>query len=214
MTGSARAVLFDVDGTLLDVLVNLRRVWGFWARRHDLDGDEVYAVALRTRPTETFAQVAPDRDPDACLAVLHELEDQDARSGRYGAFAGAGALLHALPPDAWGVVTSNYAHRVRTRFERTSLPMPEVLVDASAVSRGKPHPEGYLAAAAALGRLPEQCLVLEDGLTGVQAARAAGMTVCAVNVPSDSPPAKQADLHFATLAEAVDDVLAWVTTPP
>jgi hypothetical protein len=151
---AARAVLLDVDGTLLDNLANQRRVWGAWADRFALDADAVFACALRTTPRETFAQVAPDRDPGDCLAVLHEIEDHDARAGSYTAFAGARKLLRRLPPDAWAVVTSNYAHRVAIRFERLGLPRPPVVIDAEAVARGKPDPQGYIRAAAELGVAP------------------------------------------------------------
>ncbi len=122
--------------------------------RFGLDPDEVYRVALRTRPVETFALVAPDRDPRACLAALHELEDEDVRSGVYTAFDGASALLHALPPGSWALVTSNYAHRVRGRFARTGLPVPEVIVDAAAVEQGKPSPGPYLLAAERVDATP------------------------------------------------------------
>ncbi|MEU1049666.1 hypothetical protein ABZ400_31560, partial [Streptomyces sp. NPDC005897] len=71
-----------------DAVDNQRRVWHVWAQRYDLDPDEVCQVALRTRPMETFAQDVPDRDPRKCLAALHELEDEDVRSGVYTAFDG------------------------------------------------------------------------------------------------------------------------------
>jgi len=121
-----KCVLFDVDGTLIDAARNQREVWGTWARRYGLDGDDVYQVALRTRPVETFAQVAPDRDPRECLAVLHELEDEDVRTGGYTAFDGAAELLRGLQSERWALVTSNYEHRVRGRFARTGLPTPGV----------------------------------------------------------------------------------------
>ena len=101
-----------------------RRVWGAWAERYGLDPGEVYQVALRTRPMETFAHVVPNHDPRECLAALHELEDEDVRSGLYTAFDGASELLNALPPEAWALVTSNDEHRVRGRFARTGLPVP------------------------------------------------------------------------------------------
>lgn len=94
--GRTKYVLFDVDGTLIDAVSNQRRVWETWAERYGLDADEVYRVALRTRPMETFAQVAADRDPRECLAALHELEDDDVRSGVYAAFDGASELLHTV----------------------------------------------------------------------------------------------------------------------
>lgn len=170
-------VLFDVDGTLIDAVANQRRVWETWAGRYRLDADEVYRVALRTRPMETFAQVAPDQDPVECLAALHELEDDDVRSGVYAAFDGASELLATLPTASWALVTSNYEHRVRGRFARTGLPLPRVIVDAATVEEGKPSPVPYLLAAEQLGAEPEDCLVIEDAPSGIEAGLRAGMTV-------------------------------------
>ncbi|MFJ9808146.1 HAD family hydrolase [Streptomyces sp. NPDC101158] len=201
-------VLFDVDGTLMDAVENQRRVWHAWADRHGLDGDEVYGVALRTRPVETFAAVAPGADPDACLALLHELEDEDVRTGTYAAFDGAAELLHALPADRWALVTSNYEHRVRGRFDRTGLPMPGLIVDAASVSEGKPSPVPYLLAAEKLGADPADCLVIEDAPSGVRSGIAAGMTVWTVNTPS---PADGSHRHFGSLAEAAPEILARVS---
>ncbi|MGW2020152.1 HAD family hydrolase [Streptomyces sp. NPDC001927] len=209
-SGAMSYVLFDVDGTLIDAVDNQRLVWRTWAERYGLDADEVYRVALRTRPLETFAQVAPDQDPQKCLAVLHELEDEDVRCGVYAAFDGASQLLSALRPGAWALVTSNYEHRVRGRFARTGLPVPEVLVDAAAVEEGKPSPVPYLQAAARLGALPEDCLVIEDALSGVQSGLRAGMTVWGVNAPAAVDGVHR---HFGTLREAVRDILDFVSGP-
>ncbi|MFI8518865.1 HAD family hydrolase [Streptomyces sp. NPDC085481] len=208
---SKNFVLFDVDGTLMDAVENQRRVWHAWADRYGLDGDEVYAVALRTRPVETFATVAPGRDSDECLALLHALEDEDVRTGTYAAFDGAAELLNALPGDRWALVTSNYEHRVRGRFERTGLPMPELIVDAASVSEGKPSPVPYLRAAEILGADPADCLVIEDAPSGVRSGLGAGMTVWTVNTTS---PAEGSHRHFATLAEAAPEILARVAGSP
>ncbi|MEU9165120.1 HAD-IA family hydrolase [Streptomyces sp. NPDC048424] len=205
-----RYVLFDVDGTLIDAVDNQRLVWRTWAERYGLDPDEVYRVALRTRPMETFAQVAPHRDAQKCLAALHELEDEDVRSGTYAAFDGAAELLNALRPGAWALVTSNYEHRVRGRFARTGLPVPEVLVDAAAVEEGKPSPVPYLQAAARLGAQPEDCLVIEDAPSGVQSGLRAGMTVWGVNTPAAVDGVHR---HFGSLHEAVRDILAFASGP-
>lgn len=211
MPGPGKCVLFDVDGTLIDAVDNQRRVWGTWAGRYGLDAADVYRVALRTRPMETFAEVASDQDPGECLALLHELEDEDVRSGVYGAFAGAAELLRALPPRSWALVTSNYEHRVRGRFARTGLPVPPVLVDAAAVDEGKPSPVPYLLAAERLGVRPEDCLVIEDAPSGVEAGLRAGMTVWAVNTPTPAPGAHR---HFPTLREAAPEILAFARSRP
>ncbi|GAA2787128.1 HAD-IA family hydrolase [Streptomyces showdoensis] len=202
---SKDSILFDVDGTLMDAVANQRRVWHEWAGRYGLDGDEVYAVALRTRPVETFAAVVPGADPAECLALLHALEDEDVRTGTYAAFDGAAELLAALPTGRWALVTSNYEHRVRGRFERTGLPLPELIVDAASVSEGKPSPVPYLRAAEILGADPAECLVIEDAPSGVRSGRAAGMTVWTVNTPT---PAEGSQRHFGTLAEAAPEILA------
>lgn len=204
--GSVRHVLFDVDGTLIDAVANQRRVWETWAARHGLDPVAVHRVALRTRPLETFAEVAPEQDPQACLAALHELEDEDVRSGVYAAFDGAAELLSGLPSGRWALVTSNYAHRVRGRFARTGLPVPGVVVDAACVEEGKPSPVPYLLAAERLGARPQDCLVIEDAPSGVESGLRAGMTVWGVNTPA---PVDGVHRHFTSLREAVPAVLAF-----
>lgn len=206
--GAKKYVLFDVDGTLIDAVDNQRRVWRVWAERHGLDPDEVYHVALRTRPVETFAQVVPDRDPQECLALLHELEDEDVRSGVYAAFDGASELLEALPPGSWALVTSNYEHRVLGRFARTGLPAPEVIVDAASVEEGKPSPVPYLLAARRLGAEPQDCLVIEDAPSGVRSGLRAGMTVWGVNA---AVPVDGVHRHFGSLSEAAGAILAHVS---
>jgi sugar-phosphatase len=127
--------------------------------------------------------------------VLHELEDEDVRSGVYDAFDGASQLLSTLPSGCWGLVTSNYEHRVRGRFARTGLPVPSVLVDAAAVDEGKPSPVPYLLAAERLGAKPEE------------SGRRAGMTVWGVNTPVAVDGVHR---HFGSLREALPDILAFV----
>ncbi|MFF4038169.1 HAD family hydrolase [Streptomyces sp. NPDC001816] len=208
-SGRTKYVLFDVDGTLIDAVSNQRRVWGTWAERYGLDADEAYQVALRTRPLETFAQVAADQDAHECLATLHELEDEDVRSGVYTAFDGAAELLHGLPPASWALVTSNYEHRVRGRFERTGLPLPDVIVDAAAVAEGKPSPVPYLQAAAQLCAEPGDCLVIEDAPSGVRSGLRAGMTVWGVNAAA---AVEGVHRHFVSLREAVPHILAFASS--
>ncbi|MFB7326242.1 HAD family hydrolase [Streptomyces sp. NPDC056190] len=113
-----------------------------------------------------------------------------------------------LRSGVWALVTSNYEHRVRGRFARTGLPVPEVLVDAAAVKEGKPSPVPYLQAAARLGAKPEDCLVIEDAPSGVQAGLRAGMTVWGVNTPAAENGVHR---HFDSLREAVSDILAFAS---
>jgi sugar-phosphatase len=160
------------------------------------------------RPTETFQLVCPDEDPERCLRVLATLEDHDARTGRYGEFPGAADLLRSLPTGSWGLVTSNYEHRVRIRFQRLGLPLPAVIVDAAAVGRGKPDPAPYLLAARRLGADPVGCLAVEDSRSGVHSAAAAGMRVISVNTPDPVPGSHH---HFDTLRAASREIRAFIS---
>jgi mannitol-1-/sugar-/sorbitol-6-phosphatase len=94
-----------------------------------------------------------------------------------GPLPGAVRLLDTLPKRSWGVATSGVRRIATARLRRAGLPVPPVLVCAEDVTRGKPSPDTYLLAARELGVSPPDCLVVEDAPAGVQAARAAGMTV-------------------------------------
>jgi sugar-phosphatase len=164
-------------------------------------------LAVRTSwswPASATSAGSPRRSSDH----MHELEDEDVRSGVYAAFDGASELLHGLPPEAWALVTSNYEHRVRGRFLRTGLPFPTVIVDAAAVQEGKPSPVPYLQAAARLGAEPGDCLVIEDAPSGVRSGLRAGMTVWGVNAAA---AVEGVHRHFVSLREAVPHILAFVS---
>ncbi|MFF2277273.1 HAD family hydrolase [Agromyces sp. NPDC058126] len=202
-----RAVLFDVDGTLLDALDGQRRIWGRWAEQRGLDAERVYEVALRTRPLETAAEFLPAAEVGASIAEFDALEDAEAEHGELRGIPGAAELLAALPGGAWAVVTSNAERRVVRRFARLGLPVPSVVVDNAASERGKPAPDPYLLAAQRLGAPPADCLVVEDSPSGVTAGLAAGMTVWSVN---RAVPVEGAHRHFAALADAAPAILRFV----
>jgi sugar-phosphatase len=105
-------------------------------------------------------------------------------------------------------VTSNYEHRVRGRFARTGLPVPDVIMDAASVEEGKPSPVPYLLAAKRLGAEPADCLVIEDAPSGVQSGLRADMTVWGVNAPVAVDGVHR---HFGSLREAVRDILAFTS---
>jgi len=200
------AVLFDVDGTLIDAIAGQRRIWALWAREFGLDPATVYEVALRTRPVDTAAELLPRHDHRAAAARFDELEDVDAAHGEVLAVGGAASLLAALQGRLWALVTSNAERRVVRRFERVGLPLPEVIVDNAATARGKPAPDPYLRGAELLGVDRRDCLVIEDSPSGVAAGMSAGMTVWSVNRAGTVPGAARG---YSTLADAVLDILAF-----
>ena len=126
------------------------------------------------------------------------------------ACAGADRLIRALPRERWAVVTSGSRLLALARLRAGGIPVPRVLMTADDVRRGKPDPEGYLAAAGRLGLRPDACVVIEDTPAGVLAARAAGCRVIGVTGVTGAltSTADGPDLVVKTLADlgsAVDD---------
>lgn len=172
-------LLSDLDGVLVDSGAAIARVYRDWARRHGLDEAHVVASAQGRPSREVVRVCAPSLDVAAESAAIDagHLADQDG----VVAIAGAAVLLASTPPERLAVVTSCSTKLARARLRAAGLPRPRVCVSADDVSRGKPDPEGYLRAAAALGVVdPGACVVLEDAPAGVEAGRAAGMFVIAV----------------------------------
>ena len=203
-----RAVLFDVDGVLLDSAAGYREVWSRWCALRSLDLERTWAATHGRRPVETVAEVAPHLVPQDEHAVLRRLLGEVG--DRFPAFAAAAPLLASLAPDAWGVVTSGQRETVLARFTASGLRHPAVLVDGDDVDRGKPSPEGYLLAARLLGAPPSACLVVEDAPAGVRAGTSAGMTVLAVATTHPSDELAEADRVVASLAEAAPEVRRWL----
>jgi sugar-phosphatase len=175
------AVLFDMDGTLVESATAMDRHTRMWARRHSLDPEKVIRAAHGRRDIDFIRELAPDADPYAELAWFDHLSCTDTDGVR--AAPGAPGLLGTLPPRRWGLVTSATRRVARSRMAAAGLPLPDVVVCAEDVTAGKPSPEGYLAAAARVGAPPSRCLVIEDAEVGLRAARAAGMPALAVAGP-------------------------------
>ena len=168
------AILFDLDGVLVDSTKSVEREWRVWAKEHGIDGDAVMAIAHGVRSREVIRVVAPHLDAEA---EARKLEDREASDDGLVVMPGAVELVSAIPQGRWGVVTSGTRRLASARLRLAGVPTPEVLVAADDASYGKPHPEPYLKGAERLGLKPEECLVIEDAPAGIQAAHAAGMKV-------------------------------------
>ena len=172
------AVLFDLDGVLVDSAAVVVRTWRGWAERRGLDAGRVLEVAHGRRSNEIVRLFAPDLDVESEASELERIETEDLEGVR--GIEGARELLSSLPADGWTVVTSGSRALATRRMEHVGLPLPERFVSADDVENGKPHPEAYLMGAEILGVRPEACVVVEDAPAGVSAARSAGMRAIAV----------------------------------
>jgi sugar-phosphatase len=175
---SCKAILFDLDGVLVDSAECVERTWREWATRHRLDPESVIAVAHGRRTIETVQLVAPQLSAEVELTSLAASESTTSE-GVYE-IMGARELLELLPADKWAIVTSGIRAVAEFRLRHAVLPVPRVMICADEIERGKPDPEGYLTAAARLGYFDADCLVIEDAPAGIEAARSAGMRVIAI----------------------------------
>ena len=178
------AILFDLDGVLVDSTKSVEREWRVWAKEHGIDGDAVMAIAHGVRSREVIKAVAPHLDAE--MEAL-KLENREASDDGLVVMPGAIELVHSIPKDSWGVVTSGTRRLASARLRLAGVPDPKVLVAADDVSNGKPHPEPYLKGAERLGVKPEECVVIGDAPAGIQAAHAAGMK--AIGLASTYPGA-------------------------
>lgn len=197
---AADALLFDLDGVLVDSTANVERHWRDWATSNGLDVERILSVVHGRRAIDSIREQAPHLDAERELAKLVEAEMRDT-SGIL-VFPGAAALLASIPRGRWAIVTSGTHGVASARLRAAALPIPDVLVTADRVKRGKPDPEGYLAAADALGMAAAGCIVVEDAPAGVEAARRAGMRCVAITSTHE-----EGELRSATVtAQALPDI--------
>jgi sugar-phosphatase len=175
---AADALLFDLDGVLVDSTANVERHWRDWATSNGLDAEHILSVVHGRRAIDSIREQAPHLDAEHELATLVDAEMRDT-SGIL-VFDGAAELLASIPRDRWAIVTSGTHGVASARLHTARLPIPDVLITADRVARGKPDPEGYLIAAKALGFTAARCIVVEDAPAGVEAAVRAGMRCIAI----------------------------------
>ncbi|MHA5054244.1 HAD family hydrolase [Streptomyces sp. SD15] len=178
---TARALLLDMDGTLVNSDAVVERCWRGWADRHGLDGDEVMKVVHGRQGYASMAVLLPNRPmeqnhADNARMLAEETADMDG----VVAIPGAPEFLASLAGLPHALVTSADVALSSARMAAAGLELPDVRVTAESVGASKPDPEGFLKGAAELGVAPEDCVVFEDSGAGISAGRAAGMRVVGV----------------------------------
>ncbi|RSS86850.1 HAD family hydrolase [Streptomyces sp. WAC02707] len=178
---TARALLLDMDGTLVNSDAAVERVWRRWADRHGLDGDEVMKVLHGRQGYASMALLLPDRPMEQNHADnARMLAEETADTEGVVAIPGAPEFLASLRGLPHALVTSADVPLSTARMAAAGLAQPDVRVTAESVGASKPDPEGFLKGAAELGVDPADCIAFEDSGAGIAAARAAGMRVVGV----------------------------------
>ncbi|MFJ8078546.1 HAD-IA family hydrolase [Streptomyces sp. NPDC096176] len=212
---TARALLLDMDGTIVNSDAVVERVWRTWAVEHGLDADEALKVVHGRQGYATMAALLPDRPMEQNHADNRVLLAQEtADTEGVIPVTGAPAFMAAVAGLPHALVTSADLPLATARMNAAVLPMPQVRVTAECVGASKPDPEGFLKGAAELGFAPEECVAFEDSEAGITAARAAGMRVVGVGPRAAvmTPDIHVPDLTHLTVTAHRDGTIA-LSTP-
>jgi sugar-phosphatase len=193
------AILFDLDGVLVDSTGSVSRQWTRWAEEHGIDPRKVVETAHGVRTIEIVRRLAPHLDAESEVKRLEKREADDHHG--VSVMPGAAELLKSVPEARWCVVTSGTRYLATARLKLGNLPTPKVLVSADEVSKGKPDPEPYLMGAKLLGMNPVECLVIEDAPAGIRAAHAGGMKAIAITSTYTASALVEADTVIQKLAQ-------------
>ena len=180
---SCSALLFDMDGVLIDSTPAVARVWHQWAIEHGLDPDEVVHRAHGRPSVATIRDLLPNSDIEAEDREVErrEIEDLDGVVPLPGVIE----LLNSLPAERWTIVTSCTRPLALVRLRAAGLPTHTKLITSTDITNGKPHPEPYLKGASLLGYPAADCVVVEDAPAGIRAGKAAGARVIAFPTTMD-----------------------------
>ena len=174
---TCNAMLFDLDGVLIDSTHVVTRVWREWAQEQGFDPEEVVHQAHGRPSISTVRHFLPNAD--------HELENREVERREIAdvegivVWPGTRELLAALPADRWTIVTSCTRALAEVRLRAAGLPVPPRLITSNDVKNGKPDPEPYVKGATVLGFRPQDCVVVEDVPAGIRAGKGSGARVIA-----------------------------------
>lgn len=187
-------LLFDMDGVLISSIGSVLRSWRVWAKHYGLPNAEKVEIPHGVRAIDIMKQLKPDVDAVEGLKLIEDIEVADTAD--LEVLAGVRVLLGNLPAHRWAIVTSATRKLMLSRLKTAGLPLPDRIISADEVKRGKPDPEPYRRGAEMLGVSSHECLVFEDAPSGVRAGVAAGCKVLGVLGTHDAEELRAAGANW------------------
>jgi mannitol-1-/sugar-/sorbitol-6-phosphatase len=195
------ALLFDLDGVLIDSTPAVARVWHRWAIEHGFNPEEVVARAHGRPSLTTVREYLPNADHAAENREVERREIADLAG--VVPLPGALELLASLPEGRWTIVTSCTRALAEVRIQAAGLRLPKKMITSNDVVYGKPNPEPYRKGALLLGFQAAECVVVEDAPAGIEAGKAAGARVMAFTTTVSAARTRAAGADW-TLRNAAD----------
>ncbi len=194
-----KAIIFDLDGILVNSNPIAERHWKVWAEANGISLEDILAIHHGRPTAQTIAEVAPHLDAASEAARKEKIEADDLDG--LSRYPGTGALIDKLPDSQWALATSGTRRTARKRLGAVNFAEPAILVTADDVTRGKPDPAPYLLAARGLGIPIEDCIVIEDAPAGIRSAKTAGARVIAITSTNASDALSEADFILSDLRD-------------
>ena len=193
-TVTARALLFDMDGVLINSIPAVTRVWTRWSNERGFHAPDVLRLAHGRPSIATLRDLLPNADHEAENRRIEQDEIDDLEG--IVPLPGVQALLSALPLESWAIVTSCTRALANARIRAAGLPIPQHFITSSDITHGKPHPEPYLTGAARLSVPASECIVVEDVPAGILSGKSAGARVIALRTTTSFEELHTADPNW------------------
>jgi beta-phosphoglucomutase family hydrolase len=213
-----RGVIFDLDGVIIDTGPFHKQSWYDLAEREGYRmSDELFYSTFGMQNYHIIPKLAErqvTKDEIDRMSDWKEQRYRDLIKGKLQLLEGVKALIDNLKKNGFLLAIGTSAPRANLEFMLEHIPLADcfdAFVTGEDVTSGKPAPDTFLKAAEKLSIQPGRCIVVEDAVVGIQAAKSAGMAVVAVTNTTEADKLSQADLVVDSLAElAAKDFVALI----